>query len=275
MPNSPIDETLLRTIYAYDADLPLDPEVTPLESAPDLAIEHFTITSRHGQRVPGLFLRNPRADGPRPTLVIGHPGRTHKASSYVLAPARAWVARGVQCVTMDQPNHGERKALEQSPDEAWRYPFRRMDEAIQAATDWRRVLDYLLTRPEVDGTRIGYVGFSMGGHRGVSFVGLDARVRAAVFCIAGAGRHEATDDRERIAVDLTDPATFGPLTNGRPTLIVAGSNDDVVLPEQAQALYDSLAEPKQIDWVPTGHWDFMPAGMGSVWPFLAGHVLSG
>ncbi len=57
-----------------------------------------------------------------------------------------------------------------------------------AGTTWQgiahwddiRTVDYLLTRPEVDPSRIGCVGISMGGDRTVYLAGLDKRIKCAV-----------------------------------------------------------------------------------------------
>jgi dienelactone hydrolase len=46
--------------------------------------------------------------------------------------------------------------------------------------DDRASVDYLLSRPEVDGNRIGSAGLSMGGHRNNYLVGTDPRIKAAV-----------------------------------------------------------------------------------------------
>lgn len=44
----------------------------------------------------------------------------------------------------------------------------------------RASIDYLLTRPEVDGNRIGCMGLSIGGFRSAHLTGLDSRIKAAV-----------------------------------------------------------------------------------------------
>ncbi len=44
----------------------------------------------------------------------------------------------------------------------------------------RAALDYLLTRPEVDPSRVGCMGLSIGGFRSAHLAGLDGRIRAAV-----------------------------------------------------------------------------------------------
>ncbi len=57
-----------------------------------------------------------------------------------------------------------------------------------AGTTWPGILfqgdrasvDYLLTRPEVDGDRIGCIGLSIGGFRSAHLTGLDPRIKAAV-----------------------------------------------------------------------------------------------
>jgi len=65
-----------------------------------------------------------------------------------------------------------------------------VDSILDAGTSWpgifayedRRSLDYLLTRPEVDGRRVGCGGLSMGGLRTIFLAGLDSRIKSA-FCV--------------------------------------------------------------------------------------------
>ena len=54
----------------------------------------------------------------------------------------------------------------------------------------------------------------------------------------------------------------------RPTLVVAGRRDDIVPPASAERFFAAMPEPREIHWGPYGHWDFMPAGLSPVWPFL-------
>ncbi|MBI1325966.1 hypothetical protein GC170_22625 [bacterium] len=46
-----------------------------------------------------------------------------------------------------------------------------------------RTVDYLVTRPEVDASRIGCLGISMGGYRAIYLTALDDRIRAG--CVTG------------------------------------------------------------------------------------------
>ena len=271
-----IPTALLRQFYAYDRDFPLQPSTSLVEEGAALRVERFEITSLHEARVPGLILWDPRREGPQPTILVAHPATLDKGSDYVLSPAREWVARGAVCVTIDQAGHGDRARRPITTEDFSRYPLRRAAMTYQTAVDWMRTLDYLSQRPEVDGPvvdvgRIGFVGFSMGGMRGAAFVGLDERVRAAVFCISGASRGQPVDEQERLAQLSTDPATFAPLMQGA-TLVVAGEDDDIVPPASAQRFFEAMPEPREIVWGPYGHWDFMPQGLEPVWPFLERHL---
>lgn len=65
-----------------------------------------------------------------------------------------------------------------------------VDTILNAGTSWpgifgyedRRSIDYLVTRPEIDSSRIACGGLSMGGLRTIFLAGLDPRVRCA-FCV--------------------------------------------------------------------------------------------
>ncbi len=271
MPLPALPPEILRLFLRVDHHLPLDLQLTTPVRRPDLVIERFTITSRHRQRVPGWLLYDPRHHGPRPAILIAHPATLEKESPYVTTPAREWVGRGACCVIIDQAGHGDRAIGPVDIAGLGRYPARAADDALQTAADWMRTVDYLVTRPEVDAGRIGFVGFSLGGAWGLPFVALDARVKTAVFCITGAARPGGGDEAARLRA-LTDPARYAPLIAPRPVLLVPAALDDVVLPEQAQALYDALGEPRAIAWQACGHWDFWPQGLEPIWPFLEAHL---
>ncbi len=264
---------LLRTLaFDYDRDLPFDAKTAPAGEGGGLTVERFEITSRYEERVGGLLIQAVGADdsdGPRPLILVGHPGTLDKSSDYVLWPAEQWAQRGAICATIDQAGHGERARRPVSMEDFQRWPMRRLDQSLQTVVDWMRTLDYLSTRDEVDSERVGFVGFSMGGMRGAPFVGLDQRVRAASFCIA-AGTTLTRDGGAvaKLASQLTDSGVYAPMMAGRAIQIVAGERDDLITPEATQRFYDLLSDPKELVWLPCGHWDFMPQGIRPVGPFL-------
>ncbi len=143
--------------------------------------------------------------------------------------------------------------------------------------DLQRTVDYLQTRGEIDIGRLGYTGFSMGTINGVSFVGLDQRVKAAVFVIGGGRlfdlRPKPDDQRLReeqeIVAEITDPVHFAPLIAPRPVLMINGSKDETVPPAAGQALFDAMGEPKQIIWFDGGHTDLTGREFKEIWTFLS------
>ncbi len=276
MSDAPIDpeqlELLRALAFGYDRDLPFAARTAPAGESGGLRIERFEITSRYEERVSGLLLQSSEAaesSGPRPLILVGHPGTLDKSSDYVLWPAEQWARRGSICAAIDQAGHGERARRPVSMEDFQRWPMRRLDQSLQTVVDWMRALDYLCERPEVDADRVGFVGFSMGGMRGAPFVGLDERVQAASFCIAaGTTLSRSGGSAAELANRLTDCGVYAPMMAGRAIQVVAGEHDDLITPEATQRFYDLLSEPKELAWMPCGHWDFMPQGIAPVGPFL-------
>ena len=270
MSNDTDQPNLLRALaFGYDRDLPFDASTAQAGEGGGVSVERFEITSRYDERISGFLIQSVEAEGPRPLILVGHPGTLDKSSDYVLWPAEQWVQRGAICATIDQAGHGERARRQVSMEDFQRWPMRRLDQSLQTVVDWMRTLDYLSERSEVDESRVGFVGFSMGGMRGAPFVGVDDRIKAASFCISGAstlsGRGGTAGE---LADQLTDPGIYAPMMAGRAVQVVAGERDDLITPEATQRFYDLLSEPRELVWLPCGHWDFMPQGIKPVGPFL-------
>lgn len=61
-----------------------------------------------------------------------------------------------------------------------------VDRIKTVITDIRRLLDWAETQKETDASRIGIVGFSISGMIGAAIMGVDERISAGVFAMAGA-----------------------------------------------------------------------------------------
>jgi dienelactone hydrolase len=92
------------------------------------------------------------------------------------------------------------------------------DHVIMYVKDFRRSVDYLMTRADIDTAKLGYIGYSWGGRLGPINLSVDHRVKAAVFQIPGlnfAPRRKEVDE-------------FNYLAHLRiPTLVLSGRYDDV------------------------------------------------
>lgn len=60
-------------------------------------------------------------------------------------------------------------------------------EQIQLIVDFRRAVDLLRARPEIDADRIGYLGVSYGGAMGGLLAGVEDRLSAVVLVVGDGG----------------------------------------------------------------------------------------
>ncbi len=125
-----------------------------------------------GTTLPGYFHRADDSGLPRPTLIAtnGYDATVHEAH---FAHAVAAVRRGYHCLTFDGPGQG-RPLIHQG------LVFRPDWEAVVGP-----VVDYALTRPEVDPQRIALIGWSFGGYLAPRAASGEHRLAA---CIADPGQ---------------------------------------------------------------------------------------
>jgi Prolyl oligopeptidase family len=116
----------------------------------------------------GFFIRAPGEAAPRRPLLILANGSDGSLLDMWLQGGAGAVARGFNCLTFDGPGQGY--AL-------WK-------QRIYFRPDWenviRPVVDYALTRPEVDAKRIAIQGISQGGYWVPRAVAFEKRIAAAI-----------------------------------------------------------------------------------------------
>src|SRR5207248_5754219 len=116
------------------------------------------------------------------------------------------------------------------------------------------VVDYLSGRADVDGERIGALGFSMGGSATIMAAAREPRIKAVVadsaWQTAESWLRPSWNPRDhfsrlslkfsewRAGIDLDKLRPIDAMQHlaGRPVLLIHGSDDDVVLPEDSDAL---------------------------------------
>ncbi len=142
---------------------------------------------------------------------------------------------------------GERKRLGQQV--YWSLPpHAARDALVQSVVDQRRGLDYLLSRPEVDSTRVALMGGSMGGYFGVLVAGLEDRFKTVAIAVTGAWPGEmATDD---LFVRFGHTLNFAPRISA-PVLMVNATGDGLEIPEE---LFRAMPEPREIVWFESNHY---------------------
>lgn len=186
-----------------------------------------SFASEATERVPTLMVRKAGAGGRLPVVVALHGTGGNKEDQLGLLKELA--GRGYLAVAIDARHHGQRvaggakgaqqyneaviRAWRAKPGEKQEHPF-----WYDTAFDLWRLVDYLVSRPDVDAERIGMIGFSMGGIQVWLAASVDTRIRASVPAIAVQSlrwslEHDRWQDRaftiraahEAAAEDLGEP----------------------------------------------------------------------
>ena len=169
--------------------MPLQPVVTGSHTRDEVIVENL-----HFQSLPHLYVtanlyRPEHQEGPLPAVlyVCGHGPMKIDGVSYgnktTYQHHGAWFARnGYVCLTIDTIQMGEIEGLHHGTyrEGMWWWHNRGYTPAGVEAWNGIRALDYLQSRPEVDGERLGMTGRSGGGIYTWWVAALDERVKAAV-----------------------------------------------------------------------------------------------
>lgn len=120
-----------------------------------------------GTTLPGYFYKPDETNEPRPTLVF-HGGYDSSVEELFYFAAAAATRRGYNCLTFDGPGQG--------------MPLR--EQKLYFRYDWEKVVtpavDYVLSRPDVDGDRLALKGMSLGGYLGARAAAFEPRFKAAI-----------------------------------------------------------------------------------------------
>lgn len=249
------------TAFAYDRAAAYDPVLQPIGTEQGVEIYALSFRSPRGtHRATGrLFV--PEGAGPFAGLVLMHglPG-----SAAVMTGTAVVLARhGAVVVALDAPfaRRGGSPVRFTDADSA---------EQVQLMTDLQRAVDLLAARPDVDASRLGYVGFSYGGAMGALFVGIERRIRTGILVVADGGlvsHFTGPEDVGSPFAGLTcaqrrrwlesmipiEPIKYVGFASPTPLLLQSGRQDDLVPPRDAERLHAAVRDPKTILWYDAGH----------------------
>jgi pimeloyl-ACP methyl ester carboxylesterase len=145
--------------------------------------------------------------------------------------------------------------------------------------DARRVLDWALTRQEIDGNRIALVGMSHGALVGSLLTAVEPRIRAAALLLGGGNlagviRDSDQSSLERIrdsviaeegltresfyesvapTLEDVDPLTYAALVSPRKVLMINARFDRVIPRPYVESLWRAFGRPELV-WLPSGHY---------------------
>lgn len=264
-------ESYLQAVkhFEYNADVPLDIKEISAQDRPGVKVHDITYASPKGGVVPA-YLVVPSREGRFAAILWGHwmmPKSPTANRSEFLDEAVALASAGVVSLLIDAPP--VRPGFKEDPDPL---SSQGSDIAAQEVIDLRRGLDLLVSRKDVDGKRIAYIGHSYGAQCGSILDAVDKRPAAFVFMgnpvsvrefILSSDSPEAIEFRKSLPIDKikqyldanswADPGTYVSHLGPAPALFEYATQDEFVPVAQAQHYFEMSSGPKEIRFYDATH----------------------
>ena len=241
---------VLQACYDYDVQIPLEARVVDLKERSDSVRRKVVFRSTRGYLVPGYLELPVGGKPPYPCMLLLHGWSGGKDNwwedgNYISGgEARdALLAKGYALFALDAQGHGDRIAendyqvvnVYKEPGAPPRSNYTTVREVItQTVLDYRRGLDYLATRGDIDMQRIGLLGYSMGGFQAFALTAMEPRIKLAVACVAPVSWSQDV---------FLAPANYARGIGARPFLMLVGAKDEMCNAEQAHWLYRLIEGP--------------------------------
>lgn len=279
-----------RAAHAWLEPPPLDPKAIRVEPEArtvedSFVLDLYTLFHARDYRVlrvsfPGsdgapsvAHLAIPAGPGPHPA-VVAFPilGGSHVVSEGL---SKGLVRRGYAVLRLERRPLG----LETAED-----PAEPMAALRHAVLDARRLLPWLAARPDIDEVRLAAAGVSLGGILAATLMGVDDRIQAGFFAMAGGDLPAILWDsterpvrsfrermRARYALETradfvaflaphtraVDPLSHATRLEPERVLLLSSRFDRVIRPAATEALWEAAGRPTWIR-IPTGHYQLLP-----------------
>ena len=245
---------MVRTSFEYDKTYPLRSRTTGRFEKNGYRFESFAFESFHDGSVPGFLALPKDSEHPAPVVLLLHGVSSDKESwlqegfSHGDQVTFGLLEKGYAVLALDAQYHGARQinndfidAGEMVFKHQW---FQRFSNLVtQTVVDYRRAIDYLQTREDIDTSRLGILGYSMGGHMAFLLAANDPRVKTMVSCVV-----------PYTAGMPIEASTFARSLGHLPMLMMMAEQDRHYTREQAQSLYDQVpGANKAIRFYASGH----------------------
>jgi cephalosporin-C deacetylase-like acetyl esterase len=215
----------------------------------------------------------PAGPGPYPACVVLH----ILGGDFLLAETVAshLARQGVAALFIKMPYYGPRRRKDSPKRMLSEDPRETVAGMTQAVLDIRRATAWLADREEVDAERLGITGISLGGIMSALAASGEPRLNNVAIVLGGGNfadllwANETTRAKEfrekwlaggetresfRDLVSPIDPATHGHLLKGRRVLMIEAQNDEVIPPDSAKALWESMGREPELVWLDAGHY---------------------
>lgn len=251
-------------MFDYSRQLPLDIQEVNVEVRNNIKIRDISYASPHGARV-SAFLVVPYQGNSFAGVIFLHGGEQDRSA--FLNEALSLAALGVVSLLIDEPSVRAMPLFAEPEADRERY--------IQVILKLRRGLDLLLSRPDVDPQRIGYIGLSFGAWMGGVLSGVDDRVKTYIL-IAGTPsmtdfwrshnhpmvvqiRESLTSEQLERFLQVTAPLdAIHFIGRASSTLFFQFGYQDVIISQPVALQYSEAASaPKIVKWYEAQHHDIL------------------
>ena len=231
----------IAQFFEYDRNIPLDAKIISEDEFEGSKKEKIVFTGVNNSKVPAyLIIPNDGGDKhPIVFLVDGIYGSKERWLDDNSWPkgglvTKALLKNGIAVMMLDAVYHGERAAENAyvSPPWPFAFPYKARHMVIQTAIEYRRAIDYVSTRNDIDTTRIGMMGLSMGGLITFELSSIDSRIKTAA-----AGVTPILRIPELQSVDVN---TFANHVSCNSFLMFMGNKDGLYTMKEARQLYDLI-----------------------------------
>jgi predicted esterase len=245
----------LAGLYEYDAAVPFDVQEVKTEHKDGATVHDLSYAGPKGRIT--AFLVVPDGEGPFPAVLFmpGAPGARFTFYSEAIALAK----RGIVSLLPDPPYARPpiEDVVEFKPSDK--------DGVVQEIVEMRRGIDFLVSRDDVDPSRLGYVGFSWGASLGADFAAVERRVSSFVLMsviprlsadMRRLGEEQgATGDLGAYeeAMRPIDAVNYLPHVAPNALFLQFGNQDTRPSPAQGREVQAAASSPKQAKWYDGGH----------------------
>ncbi|HWQ46073.1 MAG TPA: hypothetical protein VN376_04355 [Longilinea sp.] len=224
------------TLFDYDASIPLDPVYGTEYPEPNVTVVAVSYQGTENCQAEALLVM-PEGEGPYPAVIYLH--RVPAVKTQFLTEAIDLAGQGIVSLLLG------------SPFDTGCYTMNARDGQgyIDTVIFIRRGIDFLESLPQVDPSRIAYVGHSFGANSGGVVAGVDDRIHffvlmAGVADIALYNGSYLNDLNADQYISHADDDIF---------LFQFATDDEYILHSAANYYYDVASGEKTILWYDTDH----------------------
>jgi uncharacterized protein len=273
------------SLFEYDRSTPLQLQDSVGWTELGVDVHRVSFASPKGGRATGLLhvphdsVYTQKEKLPGIIMLHGAPGDASGMGGVAIPIAR----HGAVALAIDAPFARRNK------DEPLSFTPRDSVDQVQLIVDLQRAVDVLLARPDVDSTRLAFVGISYGAAMGALFAGVERRLVAYALMVGDGGlaAHftQANGNRKGRPPYLTEAQwcrwfeAMEPIASTRfigraapaRVLFLWGRKDRLVPPYLADQLYRAAGETKEARWYDSGH-GLPPAAFLDMIDWLSGRI---